>query len=98
MTFQHEKSHLIRKSHVWERSIRRHGLLSSMEAKNMLSITLRHLYRLVGVTLHPLRRGRDLHFRISEIVRLKQQRTRTKPLQEPMRERGGDEYGNESRA
>lgn len=74
MTSENNKAKLIRQGHVWERSVKPHGYVSSVEAKSLLGITLRHLYRLIGRSLIPMRRKRRLYFRVSEIARMKRQR------------------------
>ena len=56
------------------RSLSKAGLLTSSEAALMLGITRRHLYCLVVKTIHPLRRGRHLYFRASEVLALKDKR------------------------
>lgn len=71
MTSEYSKAHLIRQGHVWERSVKQHGYVSSAEAKSLLGITLRHLYRLIGKRLFPIRRNRRLFFRVSEIIQIK---------------------------
>ncbi|TKB59307.1 MAG: helix-turn-helix domain-containing protein [Nitrospira sp.] len=85
-----------RDGHLWTRSLPATGLLTSRDTCHMLGITRRHLYRLIGLALHPLRRGRSLYFRISEVMHLRQQRHQQKTLEEPKRGKGGDTYGNES--
>ena len=99
MTSELSKAHLIRQGHVWERSVKQHGYVSSVEAKSLLGITLRHLYRLIGRSLIPMRRNRRLYFRVSEIAQIKRQRhvrirsaRGTKPRQE-----GGDFNADKSR-
>jgi len=63
------------RGHLWARSLSKAGLLTSTETSNMLGITRRHLYRLVDkTTIHPLRRGHHLYFRVSEVLELKKQR------------------------
>ncbi|MEQ1845785.1 MAG: hypothetical protein ABL983_09455 [Nitrospira sp.] len=74
MTSQYRKSQLIREGHIWERTIKRHGFVSSAEAKSLLGITLRHLYRLIGKRLFPIRRNRRLFFRVSEIIQIKRRK------------------------
>lgn len=99
MTFQHEKAQLIRQGHVWERSVKQHGYVSSVEAKSLLGVTLRHLYRLIGRSLTPMRRNRRLYFRVSEIARLtKQRKGRVRnSAGATHRRKGGDPYADESR-
>jgi len=99
MTPENNKAQLIRQGRVWERSVKQHGYVSSVEAKSLLGITLRHLYRLIGRSLIPLRRNRRLYFRVSEIAQIKRQRQvriqsarGTKPCQ-----KGGDFDADESR-
>ena len=74
MTFQHDTAHLIRQGHVWARSIKLHGFVSSIEAKSLLGITLRHFYSLIGRSLFPMRRNRRLYLRVSEIAQVQRQR------------------------
>ncbi len=62
------------RGHLWARSLSKAGLLTSSEACLMLGITRRHLYRLVIKKIHPLRRGRHLYFRASEVLALKARR------------------------
>jgi predicted DNA-binding transcriptional regulator AlpA len=85
-----------RDGHLWTRGLSTSGLLTSRETSHLLGVTRRHLYRLVGLTLHPMRRGRLLYFRISEVLRLRQLRRHQGALEKPMRGKGGGNHGNES--
>src|SRR6266849_1882656 len=88
---------LFYRGHLWARSLSKLGLLTSGEACHMLGMTRRHLYRLVGKTIHPLRRGRHLYFRASEVLELQKQRVQGRACRRNKDGERGWDYANEGR-